>query len=181
MQKKLAMAAILAVLVLAAVTGWAQAQDDSKPAPSNVGNSPYPRIHADGRVTFRVKAPMAQKVSIEPTVGRADNNGISGLGKGPFEMTKDADGYWTVTTGPARPGLYEYWVNIDGLRVADPSSDSYGALNTHISAIEIPDPAGQRHLRQCLGPANHAGSALSVALQPTEEHAGAVTALQQED
>ena len=35
---------------------------DPVPAPSNIRGAEYPRIHADLRVTFRIKAPDAQKV-----------------------------------------------------------------------------------------------------------------------
>ena len=35
---------------------------DTIPAPSNTRGAEYPRIHADLRVTFRIKAPDARKV-----------------------------------------------------------------------------------------------------------------------
>jgi len=41
---------------------------------------------ADGRVTFRFAAPNAQKVQIEPILGRPENNGYNGLGKAPYDM-----------------------------------------------------------------------------------------------
>src|ERR1035441_3510659 len=51
--------------VLACVACWGQAADDSNPASSNVMGSEYPRVHSDSRVTFRVKAPDAQKVQVQ--------------------------------------------------------------------------------------------------------------------
>ncbi|WP_165250525.1 hypothetical protein [Paludisphaera soli] len=36
--------------------------DASVPASSNIRGAEYPRIHPDGRVTFRIKAPDAQSV-----------------------------------------------------------------------------------------------------------------------
>lgn len=146
MQQRWLKNVIFAVLALIGSAAWSQATDDSRPAPSNVGGAQYPRIHADGRVTFRVKAPLAQKLQIVPATGRADNNGISGLGAGPYEMTKDAEGNWSVTTPPARPGLHEYMLMIDGLNVADPNSEVYNILNRRMSAIEIPDPTFDTHL-----------------------------------
>ena len=59
---------------------------DSRPAASNVRGAEYPRVHADLRVTFRMKAPEAKKVQLQP--GGDDN----GLGKGPIDMTR-ADGW----------------------------------------------------------------------------------------
>ncbi|MET0213449.1 MAG: esterase, partial [Vicinamibacterales bacterium] len=86
------------IMTLAAVMSMAQAPaDDSKPAASNVLNAQYPRVHTDGRVTFRITAPAAQTVQLQP--GGADN----GLGKGPIEMTRDDKGVWSVTLPPVVP------------------------------------------------------------------------------
>ena len=48
-----------------------------------------PFVHPDGRVTFKLKAPHAKKVQIEPIAGQPENNGYNGLGIGPFDMVKD--------------------------------------------------------------------------------------------
>jgi enterochelin esterase family protein len=40
-------------------------------------------------------------------------------------MTKETNGWWTVTTEPAVPGFHYYWFDVDGLRVNDASSYSY--------------------------------------------------------
>ena len=74
-------------LVLAVVV--AQAPEAPKPAVSNVMNAPFPAIYADGRVAFRLRAPNATRVQLQP--GGSDN----GLGKAPFDMTKGDDGIWT--------------------------------------------------------------------------------------
>jgi hypothetical protein len=47
------------ISALACGLGWAQGVDDSRPAPTNVRGAEYPRVHADYRVTFRLKAPEA--------------------------------------------------------------------------------------------------------------------------
>jgi hypothetical protein len=87
----------LAVLVCGAC--YAQNQDDSRPAGTNVRGAEYPRIHSDLRVTFKVKAPAAQKVQVQPgTDGNTGNNGFNGLGKDPYDMVRDPDG-----KRPARP------------------------------------------------------------------------------
>lgn len=41
--------------------------DDSKPSSTNIGNSPYPRVHSDGRATFRLKAPDAKRYKYSRT------------------------------------------------------------------------------------------------------------------
>jgi len=64
---------------------WAQG-DDSRPANSNVRGAQYPRVSTNLRATFRLKAPDARKVQLQP--GGNDN----GLGQGPVDMTRADDG-----------------------------------------------------------------------------------------
>jgi enterochelin esterase-like enzyme len=124
-----------ALATLAAVLAYGQAADGSRPASTNIPGAEYPRIHPDLRVTFRISAPSAQKVQLMP--GGDDN----GLGKGPFEMTKDAAGVWTVTLPPAVPGFHYYWFLIDGVPCSDPNSFSFYGWNKDTSGIEVPDPS----------------------------------------
>ena len=81
------------------------------PASSNIRSAQYPQILADHRVIFRVKAPDAQRVQID-------------LGK-KYDMVKDTGGYWLVTTDSIGEGFHYYSLLIDGLAVADPSSESF--------------------------------------------------------
>jgi len=136
MQRSVFRVAFLAFLASAAPKIWAQAPGGSKPASSNVRNAEYPLVSPDGRVTFRVRAPTAQKVEILPLIGLRAN----GLGKGAYEMTRDSEGFWSVTTPPAVPGLHYYSLVIDGVSVADPSSETFYGANHEMSAIEIPEP-----------------------------------------
>src|SRR5439155_20310263 len=84
----------LLLSVLACCLTWAQASaqdvDNSRPAPTNVRGAEYPRIHSDNRVTFRLKAPEARKVQLQPNDGAVEN----GLGKGPYNMVRGDDGVW---------------------------------------------------------------------------------------
>jgi len=98
-----------------------------------------PQVHPDGRVTFRLKAPLAQTVQIEPICGQPENNGYNGLGIGVFDMTKDENGLWRVTTPPAVPGLHGYWLVLDGVRVNDTATKSYGG-KMKTCGVEIPEP-----------------------------------------
>jgi enterochelin esterase-like enzyme len=95
------------------------------PAPSNIGQSGYPRILPDNRVVFQVRAPKASQVQIN--LGRT------------YDMQKDASGTWTVTTGPQDPGFHYYSLVIDGVSVSDPASESYYGTGRMSSAIEIPE------------------------------------------
>ncbi|HEV8291240.1 MAG TPA: alpha/beta hydrolase-fold protein [Tepidisphaeraceae bacterium] len=123
----------IASLIIAAISA-AQAFDiTSQPAPSNVPGAEYPGVHDDLRVTFRLRAPSAQKVQLQP--GGGDN----GLGKGPFDMTKGDDGAWTVTIPPAVPGFHYYWFLLDGVAVNDPGSETYFGWAKQTSGIEVPE------------------------------------------
>ncbi len=99
--------------------------DDSRPASTNVSGALYPRIDSQLCATFRVKAPDAQKVGVH--VNRAD-----------YDMTKGADGVWTVTTKTLEPGFHYYNLFIDGVNVADPASESFYGISKMSSGIEVP-------------------------------------------
>ena len=119
-------------------------QADSNPVPANVQahfqDEKYPPlVHPDGRATFRLKAPLAQSVQIQPVGGQFENNGYNGLGKEPYELTRDATGLWSVTTPPAVPGLHGYWLVVDGVRVNDTATKSFGG-KMKTCGVEIPEP-----------------------------------------
>jgi enterochelin esterase-like enzyme len=105
--------------------------DAGKPASSNVGTAQYPRIHADLRVTFQLRAPQANTVQVR---------GGDGLGKGPFTMQRGEGGVWTVTTPPVVPGFHYYWLIVDGVSVNDPASETYFGYGKPTSGIEVPIP-----------------------------------------
>ena len=106
---KLFAAAFASVLLLAA---------QNSPHPkntyhSNGGASAQPRLvspeaHADGSITFRLKAPQANQVKL------AFN--------GPKPMTKGSDGVWSATIGPVEPEIYLYAFVVDGVRMLDPAN-----------------------------------------------------------
>src|SRR5687767_7427384 len=58
-------------------------------------------VAPDGRVTFRLRAPSAQAVAVAVGGGRR------------FEMTKDEQGVWSVTTDPLKPDYYTYSLVVD--------------------------------------------------------------------
>src|SRR5271157_377113 len=119
--------------MLACGSCWAQAAPDSQPAPSNVRGAEYPRVSSDSRVTFRIKAPEAKKVQLQP--GGDDN----GLGKGPIDMIRGADGTWTLTTPPAIPGFHYYWFLVDGVMVNDVGSETFFGYGRESSGVEVPE------------------------------------------
>jgi enterochelin esterase-like enzyme len=124
----------LLVLGFLVVSLHAVPADDTKPATSNVPRAEYPRIHPDRRVTFRLKAPDAKSVRVQP--GGADN----GLGKGPYDMERSDDGTWTVTTPPAVPGFHYYWFLVDGVAANDPGSETFFGWGRQTTGVEVPEP-----------------------------------------
>src|SRR5215467_8881430 len=58
-----------------------------------------PEVQADRRITFRLRAPGANSVSLAFS--------------GTKPMTKGADGVWSVTLGPVEPEIYQYAFVVD--------------------------------------------------------------------
>ena len=110
----------LACMMAAALVCWAQQEEQQ----STVCN-------ADGTVTFRYWNDHAKNVQVD--VQFAGRN----------EMTRDANGVWTATLGPAAPDMYPYCFVVDGVSVMDPLNPQYfpneGFKN---SLLEIKDPKG---------------------------------------
>ncbi len=69
-----------------------------------------PEVGADRRVTFRFRAPNAQKVELA----------LEGAERTP--MQKDEQGVWSVTSAPLEPDYYGYSIVVDGVALVDPSN-----------------------------------------------------------
>jgi enterochelin esterase-like enzyme len=126
--------------VLACGTSWAQmgktavlppsAAGTAHPSAYNFPNAQYPRIEADNRVTFQLRAPDAQKVQVS-------------IANTPFDMVKGENGIWTLTTAePQDLGYHNYWMIVDGAIVLDPGTDAFIGYSHMCNAFEVPDPNG---------------------------------------
>ena len=86
-----------------------------------------PKCNPDGTVTFSLKNDSAHSVMVNVQFA------------GQKEMTRNADGLWTVTLGPVAPDMYPYCFIVDGVSVMDPMNQQYfpneGFKN---SLLEIP-------------------------------------------
>jgi enterochelin esterase-like enzyme len=105
--------------------------DESKPASTNAGNAAYPRVHPDGRVSFRLKAPDANKVQVFTNYGL-------GAG-GPWNMERGPDGVWSLTSPAVIPGFHYYGFVVDGVLVNDPGSDTFFGTGKPTSGVEVPE------------------------------------------
>jgi len=95
----------------------AQEQDEERPSPRRRTFQWGPRIvspeiHPDHRVTFRLLAPKATRVTI-------NGEWMTGFGKSE-DLVKNDTGLWSITIGPLKPEYYGYSFNVDGVHVLDP-------------------------------------------------------------
>ncbi len=99
-------------------------------APGGRGAAPLksPDIGADGRITFRLRAPNAREVAVA----------VSGK---QLPMEKDEQGIWSVTSDPMTPDIYTYSLVVDGASINDPSNrqkqTSFGSFQ---SMFMVPGP-----------------------------------------
>src|SRR5579885_3711615 len=114
---------IVMLILLGCGLSWGQ---ECKPSSLNIPGAPYPCVYPDGRVTFRVAAPDAQKVQVR-------------LG-GTHDMTRGPDGLWTVTIPPQPVGFHYYSIVVDGAVMADPATRTFFGSGWDNSGIEIPAP-----------------------------------------
>ena len=84
------------------------------------GVNAQPRSNDDGTVTFQYRNDSAKTVSVDVQFA------------GRHEMTRNADGLWTVTLGvkgdvksPVAPDMYPYCYIVDGISVMDPENPLY--------------------------------------------------------
>jgi len=127
------------LLTIMSVSGicWAQSgqssivfnADTAHVSPYNIYGAKYPRIEADSRVTFRFKAPNAQKVQVS-------------IVNVPFDMVKGDDGVWTYTSEPQDKGYHNYWMIVDGAIVLDPATNAFIGYSHMCNGFEIPDNEG---------------------------------------
>jgi enterochelin esterase family protein len=112
-----------AILILgAACTAAAQAPGRGAPPVKS------PEVSADGKVTFRLRAPNAREVV------------VTGIGQQRIAMQKDEQGVWSATTDTLKPDIYTYSFSADGITLNDPGNPlfktSYGSAGS--SLVHVP-------------------------------------------
>jgi enterochelin esterase-like enzyme len=95
-----------------------------------------PEVHADRRVTLRIRAPKADSVRVSGEI--LD-------GKPAPAMTRDSAGVWSVTFGPLAPDIYTYAFNVDGVSTPDPVNPylKLPATTGLASQVEVPGDGPQ--------------------------------------
>ena len=121
--------------------GKAKRGKQASAAPAERASEPpplvSPEVAADGKITFRLKAPRAASVLVE-------SSELESLLGGPRkDMVRAADGLWSLTIGPVPPGIYDYWIVVDGVKNTDPSSTKvFGNRQGSRGYVEVPGPSG---------------------------------------
>ena len=125
---------IVAVFASLILNPSSQAQPTAAPTRGRGPQGPQvvsPEVAAEGRVTFRILAPKAETVRLNP-------GDLQGVGQG-ATMTKDTNGVWEVAIGPIRPGAYRYNFNLDGVSVIDPRNPATSESNNNTwSLVNVP-------------------------------------------
>lgn len=133
-------ATIAAAVFLAVMVGYAQAPVSqtpptaAPPAPPAAGGRGggaavrSPEVAADGRVTFRLRAPNAKDVQVA-------------MGQRRLVMERSEQGVWSATSDVLAPDYYTYSFVVDGTTVNDPSNrqvqTSFGSFQ---SLVVVPGP-----------------------------------------
>jgi enterochelin esterase family protein len=87
-------------------------------APAGADEMTSPEIHADGTVTFRLKAPDAVRVVLKGDwPGGARNSEVP--------LVKDEQGVWSASVEPIAPDLWTYAFSVDGVKVPDDLNAHY--------------------------------------------------------
>jgi enterochelin esterase-like enzyme len=96
-----------------------------------------PAVNSDRTVTFTLNAPQATDVKLN-----FQNQTGPSPAANAMDMTKDANGVWSVTIGPLDPNWYGYGFIVDGVKIADPANrDIWSGATSAWSNVMVPGSA----------------------------------------
>ncbi len=90
------------------------ARGGAPPAAARPAAVVSPQVLPDQRVTFRLRAPNVQDVTISGDFWLEQSR----TGK----LVKDDQGVWSITVGPLFPDVYSYAFSVDGMSIPDPAN-----------------------------------------------------------
>ena len=109
---------------------------DAVTAETTIPGNEFPKIDSERRAYFRVNAPEAHRVQVD----------ICGK---KYDMRRDGQGVWCATTDPLAVGCHYYFINIGGVNVIDPATETFFGCNRQAGGIEIPEgPEGDYYRPQ---------------------------------
>jgi enterochelin esterase-like enzyme len=100
--------------------------DDAFIAETTVPGNEFPKIDKERRAYFRVVAPTANSVQVD----------ICGK---KYDMRRDQKGVWCAVTDSLVVGFHYYFINIGGVNVIDPATETFFGCNREAGGIEIPE------------------------------------------
>ena len=105
-------------------------------AKTTVPGNEFPKVDKEGRAYFRITAPAANAVQVD----------ICGK---KYDMRRDEQGVWCAVTDPLVVGFHYYFINIGGVNVIDPATETFFGCNREAGGIEIPEgPEGDYYRPQ---------------------------------
>ena len=99
---------------------------DAVTAETTVPGNEFPKVDKEHRAYFRVVAPDAHRVQVD----------ICGK---KYDMRRDQQGVWCAVTDPLVVGFHYYFINIGGMNVIDPATETFFGCNRQAGGIEIPE------------------------------------------
>lgn len=115
-----------ALILAAGMDMWGDVPSGNTVASTNIPLAEYPCVDADKRATFMLNAPEAKDVKVDICGTR-------------YDMSRGADGIWSVTTPPLVEGFHYYSLIVDGVAVNDPAAETFYGCGRMASGIEIPE------------------------------------------
>ncbi|MBO4800989.1 MAG: acetyl xylan esterase [Bacteroidaceae bacterium] len=95
-------------------------------AETTVPGNDFPKVDKERRAYFRIQAPQARKVIVDVCNNK-------------YEMQPDGKGGFMAVTDPLPVGFHYYFMEVDGIRFIDPSTETFFGCNREAGGIEIPE------------------------------------------
>ena len=102
--------------------------EDAMTAETTIPGNDFPKVDKERRAYFRLNAPLASSVIVD----------ICGK---KYDMRRDEKGIWCAVTDPLVVGFHYYFINIGGVNVIDPATETFFGCNREAGGIEIPEGA----------------------------------------
>ena len=129
---------------------------DAVTAETTVPGNEFPKVDKEHRAYFRVVAPDAHRVQVD----------ICGK---KYDMRRDQQGVWCAVTDPLVVGFHYYFINIGGMNVIDPATETFFGCNRQAGGIEIPEGSEGDYYRPQQGIAHGQVRSIYYYAKATEE------------
>lgn len=130
--------------------------DDAVTAETTIPGNTFPKIDKERRAYFRVNAPTASRVQVD-------------ICNKKYDMRRDEQGVWCAVTDPLVVGFHYYFINIGGVNVIDPATETFFGCNRQSGGIEIPEGPEGNYYRPQQGVAHGQVRSVTYYAQSTNE------------